>query len=44
MTDITIDDLMSFLQLDGKLISIKELEKITEYLRALRVIESNKNK
>lgn len=44
MTDITVEDLMSLLQLDGKIISIKELEKLTEYLRALRIIESSKNK
>lgn len=44
MTDITVDDIMSLLQLDGKIISIKELEKLTEYLRALRIIESSKNK
>lgn len=43
MTDITVEDLMSLLQLDGKIISIKELEKLTEYLRALRIIESSKN-
>lgn len=44
MTDITVADLMSLLQLDGKIISIKELEKLTEYLRALRIIENSKNK
>lgn len=43
MADFTINDLTSFLQLDEKLISNNELEKLTEYLRALRIIESNKN-
>lgn len=44
MTGVKTDEFISFLQLDGRLISKIELDRLTEYLRAIRIIEDSKNK
>jgi len=44
MAEINLEELKSFLMLDRYPITKVELEKVTEYLRAIRIIEGNNNR